>query len=79
MFLDHNKLFYRSAFDENHDAAIFEKTRKKLLEKLSNSEWNVNDKKNSLQAVDILQNNLDKFFKPFNKFQSLADVAYLKS
>lgn len=60
----------RYMIDENHNAAIFEKTRKKLLEKPSNSEWNFNDKKNSLQAVDILQNNLDKFFKPFIKFQS---------
>jgi len=60
----------RYLIDENHDAAIFVKARQKILEKPINSDWDVNDKKNSIEAINILEKNLDRFFKPFIKFQS---------
>lgn len=57
----------RYIMDEKHSPAIFEKAKENILKKPVDSDWKVNDRKNSLEAITILEKNLDKFFKPFLK------------
>lgn len=69
----------RYILDEKHNPEIFKRAKQKILERPVGSDWKINDKKNSLKAITILEENLDKFFKPFLKYNARRSAISEKS